>query len=128
ATGATGSTGATGNTGAQGFSVSMQGVAPGTADCSGAGGVKLTLVDEHGNTVSEPEFVCDGAPGAQGQTGPAGPPGPAGTTGQSSQTYFSNAFKSTNAGACDWNQPTNNVHPGFPVTINVPANVDVLIT
>jgi len=58
----------------------METVAPNTPECSGAGGVKLTLVDEHGNVVSaSPEFVCDGPMGVQGPQGVPGPTGPAGT-------------------------------------------------
>jgi hypothetical protein len=58
----------------------MEGVAPNTPECSGAGGVKLTLVDEHGTVVSaSPEFVCDGPMGVPGPQGVPGPTGPAGT-------------------------------------------------
>jgi hypothetical protein len=81
-TGATGATGATGNQGAQGVSVAMELVAVNSADCSGTGGVKLTLVDEKGTVVSQqPQFVCNGASGVQGQPGAQGPTGPTGPTG-----------------------------------------------
>ena len=82
ATGATGPTGATGDRGPQGVSVATETVAVNTADCSGAGGVKLTLVDEKGTVVSaQPQFVCNGAVGLQGPPGAVGATGPTGATG-----------------------------------------------
>ena len=127
ATGATGDAGPKGATGSQGLSVQMSSLAGDAPECSGRGGTKLILVDGQGADVGQPpQFVCDGARGAAGD---AGPPGPAGTTSQSSTTYFSTALKSANTVSCDWTlaNATQNVHPGFPVTITVPANVDVLI-
>ena len=86
----------------------------------------LTLVDAAGNVVSaQPQFICTGATGEQGA---AGPTGPAGTTGQHSVTFLSNGTKATATNTCDPQQAINGVHPGFPTSITVPANMDVLIT
>jgi Collagen triple helix repeat (20 copies) len=81
-----GVTGATGATGQQGFSVSMETITVNAPECSGAGGVKLTLVDEQGPVAGlDPQSVCNGAPGLQGPpgavgaTGATGPTGPAGS-------------------------------------------------
>ena len=79
ATGATGATGPTGATGLQGLSVQIATVASNAAECEGAGGVKLTLVNEHGeDSGAEPQFVCNGAQGIQGPPGAIGETGPTG--------------------------------------------------
>ena len=78
-TGPAGATGPTGVTGPQGPSVQIATVAPDAAECAGAGGVKLTLVDEHGeDSGAEPQFVCNGAQGIQGPPGAIGETGPTG--------------------------------------------------
>jgi hypothetical protein len=103
--------------GPQGFSVSLETVATGQTDCSGRGGVKLTLIDQQGIAVSaQPQFVCNGA---------TGPPGPAGTTGQSSTTYFATPADKDVANSTT---PCSTPFSGFPVIVKVPENTDVLIT
>ena len=55
----------------------METIAVNAPECSGAGGVKLTLVNEHGEDAgAEPQFVCNGAQGIQGLPGEVGPAGP----------------------------------------------------
>jgi hypothetical protein len=122
--GTNGKDGEQGPQGVQGYSVAMATVPVQTADCSGLGGVKLTLVDANNVQVagSTPQFVCHGAQGAQGVQGLTGP---AGTAGQSSTSYLTtltaNQVNQNSTSSCLF-------FSGFPVTITVPANADVLVT
>jgi hypothetical protein len=105
-------------------------VAIAAADCSGAGGVQLTLVDSHGGQIGEAQFVCNGLTGPQGpqgSIGATGPTGPAGTTGQSSTTYSSTGSIFTNGTSTVQGTCAAGVIPGFPQTITVPAGVDVVL-
>lgn len=88
ATGAAGATGPMGSPGPRGVSVKLETIAVNGADCSGVGGVKLTLVDEKGTVVSEPEFVCTGAQGIQGIQGVPGPAGPGAAFANASPSAF----------------------------------------
>ena len=100
ATGATGATGAKGDAGApgaQGISVAVETVGLNAPDCSGLGGLKVTLVDGQGTTVGGPQFVCNGAAGAPGAIGPTGP---AGTTGQAVFETLSTATASVTGASC----------------------------
>lgn len=125
AAGATGEAGLPGERGAegpQGISVALEQVAVGVADCSGTGGVKLTLVDGHGVVVSDkPEFACNGAPGAQGIQGVTGAAGPSGTAGQSAATFLTTAANTSSTAACAGVS-------GFPQSVTVPANAEVILS
>jgi hypothetical protein len=105
--------------GLRGISVS---IAPDNGEgCGTLGGVKLTLVNGSGEQVpgTEPQFICNGAPGEKGDPGPAGPEGPQGPPGPSA------AFKQVNV-------------PGFSITAGaasagvisytVPSGGTVLVT
>lgn len=123
ADGAAGATGATGANGAQGFSVHMDTVEVNAAECSGLGGVKLTLVDELGkDTGAPPQFVCNGASGLQGiegAVGPTGPAGPSGTTGQATNTTLS-TISITTSGGCT-------LIPGLTQAVSPPAGSDLVV-
>jgi hypothetical protein len=128
AAGQPGARGPEGPPGLRGISVSISPDA--AAGCGALGGVKLTLVDPFGEVVpnTEPQYVCNGAPGAAGGPGPAGPQGPEGAkgeTGEPGPAGPSAAFKQVNI-------------PGFSVTaaaasagsisFTVPSAGTVLVT
>jgi hypothetical protein len=87
--------------------------------CGGLGGVKLTLVDDQGADVPDatPQFVCNGAVGPQGAPGQPGQPG---TTGQSATTYLTSSALAANGPSCTY-------LPGYPVTVTVPSNSDLVL-
>jgi hypothetical protein len=119
ALGPRGEEGPQGPPGLRGISISIS--ADAEQGCGTLGGVKLTLVDGSGEPVpnTEPQFVCNGAPGAKGDEGPVGPVGPQGPAGPAA------AFKQVNV-------------PGFSVTLaaasagvigyTVPSAGTVLVT
>jgi collagen triple helix repeat protein len=112
-----GQPGARGPQGPRGFSVAASSEVGDS--CGGVGGVKLTLVDELGTEVpgSAPQFVCNGAAGPQGAPGEPGPPG---TTGQSATTFLSTNGLNVSSATCTY-------IPGYPATITVPPNADVVV-
>ena len=113
---------AAGAQGPRGYSVAMETVPVGTAQCTGLGGVKLTLVDEKNQPVqgATPQFVCNGE---QGEQGIQGPPGPSGTTGQSAKTEFGTDTTTLTSASSAYQ-----ALPGLAITVTVPADAVVLVT
>jgi hypothetical protein len=120
APGAVGATGPMGPMGAQGVSVATETVAVNAADCSGAGGVKLTLVDEKGTVVGgQPQFVCNGAAGLQGPPGAAGATGPTGEIGPAGSGFgFRQVFTNATAIPLSSTVPYNSIGS---ITTTVPS-------
>jgi len=109
AIGPRGGEGPQGPPGLRGISVSLSNDAE--QGCGALGGVKLTLVNGSGEPVpnTEPQFICNGAPGAKGDVGPAGPQGPLGPSAAFKQVNvagFSVTAAAASAGVIGYTVPS----------------------